>query len=61
MIRAVWIIVAGVVIHLMAAWMKIVHWQNADIAMTTAYVIEAAGLLLLIYAAFFKKPGRPVK
>jgi len=55
---ALFIIVIGVLIYLAAAWMKITHQAHADFVMVSAYVVEAAGLLLLVYTTFFKQPEK---
>lgn len=52
---AFFIIAIGVLVQLTAAWMKITHQAHADFVRVSAYVVEAAGLLLLIYTTFFKQ------
>ena len=54
--KAVWLIIIGIVLSLVATWMKITHQPHADLAFGIALVVLCGGIGLLLFSGFRNQP-----
>ncbi len=46
---ALYILLLGIVLHILGAWLKITHFGNGNLVLSIAFILEIAGILLFIF------------